>query len=112
MGGLAEFERDLIRTRTGEGRDAQSGYSRQRRTKVRKGSQMHILAILGGAGLHIVGDIELCAAGVMTFRLRGRITDHYYEFSSRPAAAFELLPIPIGLLLAGLILGRWGYAGL
>jgi hypothetical protein len=77
-----------------------------------RGSYMHTLAIIGGACLHLLGDIELCAAGVMAFRLKGQIADHDYEFSSRPAAAFELFPIPIGLLLVGLILGRWGFAGL
>jgi hypothetical protein len=73
---------------------------------------MHTLAIIGGTCLHIVGDIELCAASVMTFRRKGRIVDHDYEFSSRPMAVFELMPIPIGLVLVGLILGRWGLAGL
>jgi hypothetical protein len=73
---------------------------------------MHTFAIIGGACLHIMGDIELCAAGVMTFKLKGRIVDYDYDFSSRPAAVFKLLPVPLGLLIAGLILGRWGFAGL
>jgi hypothetical protein len=72
---------------------------------------MHTLALIGGACLHIVGDIELCAASVMTLRLKGRLIDHDFSFSSRFAAAFELMPIPVGLMLAGLISGRWGLAG-
>jgi hypothetical protein len=35
----------------------------------------------------------------------------FYEFPSRGAAAFELLPIPVGLSLAGLILARWEFLG-
>jgi hypothetical protein len=73
---------------------------------------MHTLALVGGACLHLVGDIELCAASVMTFRLKGRVVDRDFDFPSRPAAVFELMHIPVGLLLVGLILGRWGIAGL
>ena len=74
---------------------------------------MHILAILGGAWLHIVGDLGLCIAGVVTVcGLNGYVYDAYYEYPSRRAAAFALLPIPIGLSVAGLILARWGIAGL
>jgi hypothetical protein len=73
---------------------------------------MHTVAVICGAFLHLVGDVELCAASVMTVRRRGRVVDHDYEFSSRPAAAFELMPIPVGLMLVGLIIGRWGFAGL
>ncbi len=74
---------------------------------------MHILAIISGLWLHLVGDIGLCAAGVVTaFGLNGFVYDGYYEFPSRSAAAFKLLPFPTGLSLAGLILARWGIAGL
>lgn len=74
---------------------------------------MHILAIIGGVWVHIVGDIGLCIAGTVTaFGLNGYVYDEYYEFPSRGAAAFQLLPIPIGLSVAGLILIRWGMAGL
>jgi hypothetical protein len=74
---------------------------------------MHILAIIGGVWLHIGGDIGLCIAGIVTVcGLNGYIYDGYYEYPSRCAAAFELLPIPIGLSGAGLILARWGIAGL
>jgi hypothetical protein len=74
---------------------------------------MHILAIIGGAWLHIMGDIGLCIVGVVIgYGLNGYVYDAYYEYPSRRAAAFELLPIPIGLSIAGLILARWGIAGL
>ena len=65
---------------------------------------MHILTIV---------DIGLCAVGFATaFEPSGYLYDDYYDFPSRIAAAFELLPILIGLSLAGLILARWGIAGL
>ena len=70
---------------------------------------MHTLALLGGIWLHITGDLALCVVGfVIACGVNGYVYDEHYEFPSRQAAAFELLPIPIGLALAGLILIRWG----
>ena len=74
---------------------------------------MHILAVIGGAWLHIVGDFGLCLVGaVMAFGPTGYVYDEFYKYPSRVAAAFELLPVPIGLSVAGLILAKWGIAGL
>jgi hypothetical protein len=44
--------------------------------------------------------------------MKGYVYEEYYEFPSRRAAAFELLPVPLGLSLAGLILARWGWVGM
>jgi hypothetical protein len=74
---------------------------------------MHILAIVGGGWLHFMGDVSLCVVGAVIARGRsGYVYEAHYEYPSRGAAAFELLPIPIGLAVAGLILARWGIAGL
>jgi hypothetical protein len=79
----------------------------------RRQGSMHTLAIISGTWIHLVGDIGLCVAGTVTaFGLNGYVYDEYYEFSSRGAAAFKLLPVPVGLSLAGLILIRWGIAGM
>lgn len=74
---------------------------------------MHILTIIGGVWLHIVGDLGLFLAGAVTaYGPTGHVYEEFYKFPSRAAAAFELLPIPIGLSVAGLIMARWGIAGL
>ena len=74
---------------------------------------MHILAIIGGAWLHVVGDFGLCLVGtVIAYGPTGYVYDEFYTYSSRVAAAFELLPVPIGLSIVGLILAKWGFEGL
>lgn len=74
---------------------------------------MHVLALIGGVWLHVVGDLALCLVGtVIACGMNGYVYDEYYEFPSRRAAAFALLPIPIGLSFGGLILARWGFAGI
>jgi hypothetical protein len=74
---------------------------------------MHILAIISGVWFHLSGDIGLCIVGaVMASGCNGHVCGAHYEFPSLGAAAFKLLPIPIGLSVAGLIVARWGIAGL
>jgi hypothetical protein len=74
---------------------------------------MHILALIVGGWLHAVGDLALCLVSVVVASgMNGYVFDEYYEFPSRRAAAFELLPVPVGLSLIGLILARWGYVGM
>ncbi len=73
---------------------------------------MHILALIGGAWLHLVGDVGLClVGGVISVGPTGYVYDEFYTYPSRAAAAFELLPVPMGLSFFGLILARWGFAG-
>jgi hypothetical protein len=74
---------------------------------------MHVLALILGAWLHLAGDVILCFVSfVIASGMNGYVYEEYYEFPSRRAAAFELLPVPVGLALAGLILARWGYVGM
>ena len=45
---------------------------------------MHVLALIVGGWLHIVGDVGLCAAGVVTaYGLNGYVYDEYYTNSRR-----------------------------
>lgn len=75
---------------------------------------MHTMALIGGAYLHFVGDTA--ATLIIVFLLRngpsGYVYDEYYEYSSVSSAAFRLMPIPIGMALAGLLLARWGLTGM
>jgi hypothetical protein len=74
---------------------------------------MHVFALIVGAWLHAVGDVALFFVSVViAYGASGYVYDEYYEFPSRRAAAFELLPVPVGLSVVGLILARWGYVGL
>ncbi len=74
---------------------------------------MHILALIVGAWIHLFGDLGLCVVGgVIACGASGYVYHERYEFPSRQAAAFSLLPMPIVLSLAGLILVRWGYLGM
>jgi hypothetical protein len=40
------------------------------------------------------------------------VYDEYFEYPSRSAAAFALLPIPLGVSLSGLIVAQWGFGGI
>ena len=72
---------------------------------------MHTTALVLGAVLHIWADITLCLIGSIIWAgPRGYIYDEYYEYPSRLAAAFALLPIPVGLSLGSTIVVRWGLA--
>jgi hypothetical protein len=74
---------------------------------------MHILALICGIWLHIVGDFGLLLTGVVAAMGRqGYVYGEVYEYPSRAAAAFELLPVPVILSLAGLIIAHWGITGL
>jgi hypothetical protein len=79
----------------------------------RRESAMHFLAFFVGMDLHLVGDLALflVAKGILAGQ-PGCVWGEPYVFSSRTSAAFELLPIPVGFALAGLIVARWGIAGL
>jgi hypothetical protein len=76
---------------------------------------MHTLALLCGAWIHVVGDVALLAVGtVIAYGPSGYMYDEHFEYPSRSAAAFALLPIPLGLSVGGLIVvqwGLWGYSG-
>lgn len=74
---------------------------------------MHILALISGAYLHFVGDATLLVLALALRRGRsGYVYNEYYEFSSVGSAAFQLMPVPVGMALAGLLLAQWGWAGL
>jgi hypothetical protein len=74
---------------------------------------MHVLALIVGGWLHVVGDIGLFFIGLLIASgPSGYVYEERYDFPSRHAAAFELLPVPVGLSVAGLILARWGFAGM
>jgi hypothetical protein len=68
---------------------------------------MHILAFICGGWVHLVGDIALLGAGsLIAWGPSGYVYDEYFEYPSRFAAAFALLPVPLGPGLAGLIVAR------
>ena len=73
---------------------------------------MHVMAIICGIWLNVIGDIGLCAAGLeIAYGKNGCVIDPHFQFRSRASLAFELLPVPVVLSLTGLILARVGFLG-
>jgi hypothetical protein len=74
---------------------------------------MHALALIYGAWLHVFGDFALWVTTAFIARgPAGYVYDEYFEYPSRYAAAFALLPVPLGVSIGGLILAWWGFAGM
>jgi hypothetical protein len=74
---------------------------------------MHIIALMIGAWLNVVGDIGVCSVAVATvFGLTDNPDNKWLIFRSRGDMAFQLFPAPLLVAIVGLILAQWGWFGL